>query len=246
MASKKSLYQVGQTDTFKASRNTIEKFIRCPRCTVLEQRHGIKQPSSPPFTLNSAVDELFKHEFDIYRKAGEVHPLVEQYGLQLVPFAHEDMNEWRNNFKGIQFVHAETNLLLTGAVDDIWVDENGVLTVVDYKATSRAGEIIELGEGGFYESYRRQLSFYVWLLRQNGFKVSDTGYWVYANGIKTKARFDNTLTFKTTMISYETETSWIEPTLRDFKIALEAPGLPEAGEECDHCKYVAQRENLKI
>ena len=30
---------------------------------------------------------------------------------------------------------------------------------------------------------KRQMEIYQWLLRKNGFKVSDTGYFVYANGI---------------------------------------------------------------
>ena len=33
-------------------------------------------------------------------------------------FQHEDLDKWRANFTGVQFHHKETDLLLTGAVDD--------------------------------------------------------------------------------------------------------------------------------
>jgi len=32
------------------------------------------------------------------------------------------------------------------------------------------------------DGYKRQMEIYQWLLRQNGLKVSDTGYFVYCNG----------------------------------------------------------------
>ena len=116
--------------------------MKCQLCFYLQYRLGIPPPSCPPFTLNLAVDELLKREFDICREKGEPHPLMEDYGIDAVPWPdlieHPD---WRNNFKGIRHLHASTNLDVFGSVDDIWVNEQGELIVVDYKATSRAGEI---------------------------------------------------------------------------------------------------------
>ena len=51
-------------DIIKLSRSTVEKYISCPRCCVLDKKHQIKPPSLP-FTLNIAVDNLCKNEFDI-------------------------------------------------------------------------------------------------------------------------------------------------------------------------------------
>ena len=45
------------TEIVKLSRSTVEKYISCPRCCVLEKNHKIKPPSLP-FTLNIAVDNL--------------------------------------------------------------------------------------------------------------------------------------------------------------------------------------------
>ena len=45
------------------------------------------------------------------------------------------------------------------------------------------------------------IEIYQWLLRQNGFTVSDTGYWVYANASKDKAAFDWKLQFDLTVVA---------------------------------------------
>jgi len=50
-------------DIIKLSRSTVEKYLSCPRCCVLDKKYKIKPPSLP-FTLNIAVDNLCKNEFD--------------------------------------------------------------------------------------------------------------------------------------------------------------------------------------
>ena len=95
----------------------------------------------PSFNLNIAVDELFKKEFDEYRKAGKKHPIMDEYHIDAVPFIHTQLNTWRDPFEGITFKHKETELLVSGGIDDVWQDTNGSLIVVDYKATSKDGKI---------------------------------------------------------------------------------------------------------
>ena len=72
------------------------------------------------------MDKLLKKEFDIHRENGSPHPLMKAYGLDLIPFQHEKMNEWRDALGGgIQYLHPATNFLITGGVDDIWVNPGG-------------------------------------------------------------------------------------------------------------------------
>ncbi len=47
------------------------------------------RPHSLPFTLNSAVDNLCKNEFDHYRAKAEPHPMFVEHDIDAVPFAHE-------------------------------------------------------------------------------------------------------------------------------------------------------------
>ncbi len=59
----------------------------------------------PAFTLNSAVDHLLKKEFDIRRANGAAHPLMAAYGIDAVPAQHDELEIWRENFKGIRVLH---------------------------------------------------------------------------------------------------------------------------------------------
>jgi len=85
----------------------------------MDRKLGIGQPPGFPFTLNSAVDALLKKEFDVCRAKEKAHPLMEAYKIKAVPFQYEKMDEWRENFVGVQYLHEPTNLLVFGAVDDI-------------------------------------------------------------------------------------------------------------------------------
>lgn len=155
----KGKYQPDNPAPYKISRAKVEEFIRCPRCMILDRKHGVSQPTGPAFTLNAAVDTLYKKEFDVHRAAGTVHPVVAELGYSFVPFRHEKIDEWRSNFTGISFLDQDTNLHLHGAVDDIWVSEDGKLLVVDYKATAKADPVTELTDADYHNSYRRQLEF---------------------------------------------------------------------------------------
>src|SRR3954471_6981713 len=213
-------YKPGQTAPYKISRSKIELFMQCPRCFWLDGRLKIGRPSSPPFNINKAIDELFKKEFDSYRAKGEPHPLMVSYQVDAIPFAHERLDVWRQNFTGVVAIHKPTNLHVFGAVDDIWVNQTGELIVVDYKATAKAADVSI--DSDWQISYKRQLEVYQWLLRQNGFQVSNTGYFVYTNGRFDLDGFADKLEFRTKVIPYTGHDSWIEPTLQKMKASLES------------------------
>lgn len=192
------------------------------------------RPSMPGFTLNSAVDTLLKKEFDIHRAKGSRHPLMEAYGIDAIPFMHEMINEWRENFKGVQYYHVPTNFIITGAVDDLWINPAGEIIVVDYKSTSTSAPINL--DGPYKQGYKRQMEIYQWLLRRNNLKVADIGYFVYANGDKDKRAFDARLEFKVEIISYQGSDAWVEDKIfAARKCLMEA--LPPADGNCEHCAY---------
>ena len=220
---------------YKISRSKIENFIRCPYCFYMDRRRGVGHPPGYPFSLNSAVDTLLKKEFDQYRKLQKPHPLMTEYGIEAVPFQHSQIDIWRENFKGVQTLHKPTNLRITGAVDDVWVNPTGTLMVADYKATSK-NEDITLDKK-WQDGYKRQAEIYQWLLRQNNFTVSDTAYFVYANGDTTKKAFKNRLEFETKIIPYKGSDDWIETTLLEIKKVLDAPEPPKCRQECEFCMY---------
>jgi len=229
------MFDPKSSEPFKLSRSKVDNFIECPRCFYLDRRLGVGKPSIPAFTLNSAVDALLKKEFDVYRAEGTQHPIMENNNIDAVPFQHADLDKWRHNFTGVRYLHEPTNFLVFGAIDDVWVDPKGVLYIVDYKATSKKDE--PTLDGRWQQAYKRQMEIYQWLMRGNGFKVSDTGYFVYVNGRRDSEDFGGKLEFDTYLIPYKGDGSWIEGTLKEIKDLLMQDKIPEASKLCEHCPY---------
>src|SRR3954471_9340657 len=103
-------YQPGQAAPFKVSRSKIELFKQCPRCFWLDVRKKITRPSSPPFNINKTIDELFKKEFDTFRKQGKPHPLMVEFNVETIPFEHDQLDAWRDPFTGVVAIYEPTNL----------------------------------------------------------------------------------------------------------------------------------------
>lgn len=240
MARTRNLFRPDSATPFKISRSGLELFADCPRCFYFDKRLGLPRPPGFPFNLNSAVDRLLKREFDDYRERGLPHPLMTRAGIDAIPFAHRELEHWRANFTGIRFVHEPSGFHVYGAVDDLWKDRQGLLIVVDYKATSKAAEITRLNED-WHRGYKRQLEIYQWLLRRNGFQVSPTAYWVYANGDSTAERFDQTLRFRMTVIPYTGSDDWVEPHIMAARACLMEASPPAAADDCDYCGFAADR-----
>ena len=233
---RKYIYVPGQQDPFRISRSKVDLFLNCPHCFYLDVRLGVKRPPGFPFNLNSAVDALLKKEFDHYRAENLPHPYMTGAGLHAIPYQNTQLDIWRSNFKGVSFVHEATNFETFGAVDDIWFDlDTKEMIVVDYKATSKADAVTL--DADWQIGYKRQMEFYQWLLRQNGFKVAAQGWFVYCNGLKDKSAFNNRLDFTVSMLPYVGNDNWVEPALHAIKKCLDSDVIPDAAEECEYCQY---------
>jgi hypothetical protein len=209
----------------------------------LDRRLGIGRPPGFPFNLNKTVDFLLKKEFDVHRAKGSIHPLMKKYSIDAIPFAHAEMDKWRENFVGLQFLHKTANFLITGAVDDIWLNKKGELHIVDYKATS-SDKKPSLDED-YRSGYKRQIEIYQWLLRKLGFPVSDIGYFVYVNGRRDLAAFDGRLEFDVQIIAYKGSDKWVDGAIKAAKKCLNAPKAPVAKDDCAYCGYIADAKKIK-
>ncbi len=229
-------YEAGSADAFRLSRSKIDLYINCPRCFYLDRKLGVGQPPGYPFNLNSAVDKLLKKEFDIHRAHGTRHPLMEKYGIDAVPLVHEKIEEWRDSLRaGITHRIDSTNVVITGGVDDVWVNPAGEYIIVDYKSTSKDAEVTL--DADWQIGYKRQMEIYLWLFRRNGYNVSSTGYFVYCNGNADREAFDAKLEFDIKIIPYVGDDSWVEETILKAIDCLKWDELPASGEDCDYCKY---------
>ncbi len=230
----RNLFSATETTPYKLSRSRIENFIRCKRCFYLDRKCGTDQPPMFAYTLNNAVDALLKEEFDQYRAENKAHPYLIEHGIDAIPFSHPELNDWRMNQRGIKYHHEATNFIVTGAVDDVWIKSNGELIIVDYKATSTQKDVT-LDDR---DSYKRQMEVYQWLFRKNGFKVSDTGYFVCCNGDAARGTFTGSLHFKVSLLPHVGNDAWVEGVLHQIKDCLSSNRIPDHSPSCNYCKYL--------
>lgn len=239
----RNIYNPSSREPYKLSRSKLELFLQCPCCFYLDRRLGLGRVDGPPFTLNVAVDHLLKKEFDACRAQQTSHPLMKQFKITAVPFAHPNIEAWRDNRKGVAYLHSKTKLLFYGAVDDVWMDPEGMLYVVDYKATGVEGPVTL--EGDWKKAYKRQVEMYQWLLRKQDLPVSDTAYFVYVNADKSLPDFDGRLEFKMTILSHEGDDRWVEDALVEAHKCLRGDVIPPPHPECPWCAYRAAWQSLK-
>lgn len=231
-----NIYDPSSYGSYTLSRSKIWEFLDCPRCFYLDRRFGVGRPLGFQTDLNATVDLLLRKEFNIQRTAETEQPLMESYGLSgLAPFDHVKLNGWQEDHREIEYYHPQTNLVITGTVDDLWSDEDGNVLVIDYKASSQEDD----GNSGarWKIGYKKQMETYQWLLRNNGLQVSDTGYFVYCKGQKDAVAFDGKLEFDIKVVPYIGDTSWVDQILEDIKDCLDRSMSPSADLECDFCAY---------
>ena len=242
----RNLFDSQSDEPFRMSRSKIDLFMNCRLCFYLDCRLGVGRPPGFPFALNSAVDALLKKEFDIHRTKKRAHPLMAAYGLKdMIPYENENMDLWRSNFKGIRYVYEPAKLLVTGAIDDVWINtKSGELSIVDYKSTSKEEKITLDKE--WQIGYKRQMEVYQWLFRRNDFKVSPTGYFVYCNGKTDREAFDAKLEFDIDVIAYNGDDSWVVKALADIRECLMAEKPPKPATNCDYCSYRKSARDVQL
>ena len=225
-----SIYKPYQKEDFKISRGKFEEFVNDPRYFYMDRVLGIKRPSMPGWSLNSLTDKLLKKEFDECREKQVPHRLMEENGLShLVPYKHEMMDKWRDSLHhGLQLKYKDTNILLTGGVDDIWQDtRDQSLVIVDYKsqASKTPASAEEYFSSPYRESYKTQLDFYNYLMQETGMKVSKQGYFVIVNAVQ-KDGFHGCLNFDEVVIPYTCNTDWIPEKIDEMIEVLNSYEMP--------------------
>tara|TARA_Y100000590_G_scaffold235337_1_gene264984 strand:+ start:1588 stop:2367 length:780 start_codon:yes stop_codon:yes gene_type:complete len=246
---KNSLYTKGSNQPFKISRSKFNNFLDCQRCFYLDRVKGLKEPSMPGWALNSAVDELLKKEFDIYRKKKIPHPIMKKYKLNFIPFHHTDINHWRDALRGgISYLDKETNLIFHGGIDDIWLNiDTKELIVVEYKAQSSNLTVTNENylENKYHQSYKIQMDIYVHILRKMNFKVSDMTYFLVCNGEKNFKEFNNKINFTTTLVPYKSNNNWVTEKIKEMKKILDGNEIPDYNINCEKCIYLGSEKICK-
>jgi len=245
-----SIYQPNQTEDFKISRGKFSNFLTCPRCFYIDRVSGLEEPGTPGWTLNEATDFLLKKEFDVCREKQIPHRILIENNLNhIVPFKHESMDDWRNSRnKGLMWRYHDSNIILTGGVDDIWFDtKTEKLIVVDYKSQANENEVEEITylESPYHEGYKVQMDFYNYLLVHMGFEVSETSYFLVVNADKSVDGFYGKMDFTETLIPYKHDINWIDNKVSEMIECMNTEALPESHLSCQNCAYARERAKIE-
>ena len=242
-----TIYKPNQTKDFKVSRGKFDTFLSCPRCFYLDRVKGLKEPDMPGWTLNETTDLLLKKEFDECREKQIPHRLFVKNGLDhVVPFKHESMDEWRDSLHhGLMARYKDTNIILSGGVDDIWFDTTTEeLIVVDYKsqASNYAVTPENYFDSPFHDGYKVQMDFYNYLLKLMGYKNSPISYFLVVNANRGADGFFGKMEFEETLVPYKNNISWIEDKVEDMIDCMNSDVIPQGHMSCEHCAYARERK----
>ena len=241
-----SIYTPGQSKDFKLSRGKFSNFIPCPRCFYLDRVKGLAEPGMPGWTLNETTDHLLKKEFDECRQQQKPHRLFAAYGLDhIVPFDHPSMDDWRDSLhKGLMARYKDSNIILSGGVDDIWFNtQTETLIVVDYKsqANRNAVETKSYLASPYHEGYKVQMDFYNYLLDLMEFPIGDISYFLVVNANRAASGFHGVMKFEETIVPYQHNISWIDERVQNMIDCMNSDKLPECNTSCENCAYARQR-----
>ena len=242
---KNSIYEPNQLNDFKISRGKFSDYLTCQRCFYMDRVAGLDTPKTPGWSLNTTTDYLLKKEFDYCRKLQKPHRLFLENGLDhYVPFQHEDMDKWRDSLHaGLSIRYKNSNIILTGGVDDIWQDtKTKQLIIVDYKSQAQNGEIniYDYLKDPFHKGYKTQMDFYAYLLTKMGYKVSSNSYFLVCNANRQKEKFNKVMHFDEYLIPYEWNIDWIEEKIDQMITVMNSHNIPAANPCCRNCAYSEQ------
>ena len=240
-----SCYTPKQVEDFKISRGKFSNFLTCKRCFYLDRVKGLDPPGNPGWTLNETTDLLLKKEFDFCRERQIPHRLfIENQLSNVVPFDHPEIDNWRDSLhKGLMLRYKDTNIILTGGVDDIWQHNiSKQLIIVDYKSQAKLGRLDKQDylEDPYHEAYKIQMDFYAYLLSGMGFDVHQTSYFLVCNAKRDDQEFNKRMNFDEYLVPYNWDIDWIESKVDEMINLMNNSQLPEPNQSCKNCAYSEQ------
>ena len=240
-----SCYSPNQKEDFKISRGKFTNFLTCKRCFYLDRVKGLDPPGTPGWTLNETTDLLLKKEFDYCRERQIPHRLfIENQLSNVVPFDHPEIDNWRDSLhKGLMLRHKDTNIILTGGVDDIWQHNiSKQLIIVDYKSQAKLGRVDKQDylEDPYHEAYKIQMDFYAYLLSGMGFDVHQTSYFLVCNAKRDDQEFKKRMNFDEYLVPYNWNIDWIDNKIDEMVNVMNDKQVPEQNLSCKNCAYSEQ------
>lgn len=166
------------------SPSTLRLFLECPRCFWLHINKKIRRPSGIFPSLPSGMDKILKEHFDKHRQDKTPPEELEGKFKGRLFQDMEKLNVWRNNFKGLRFLDKETGIILMGAIDDLFVTENGKYAPLDFKTRGYPRK------ENTHEHYQHQMDIYSFLLEKNDLTPADFAILIFYHPVGVNNKHD--------------------------------------------------------
>lgn len=147
----------------KMSASSLGSALKCPACFWRD--YNFPKEFRLPGILNK-MDRLEKDYYDKYRN--EIPPALRgKIKEKLV-----DMKTAEKLRTGLKYFDKELNAVLSGKMDDCFINSKGNLVPMDNKTASPKSE-------EFLQTYQLQLDTYTFLLQKHKYKTANYGYLIY-------------------------------------------------------------------
>jgi hypothetical protein len=213
--------------TVTLSPSSIGLFLDCPRCFWLDKVKGIKRPSGIFPSLPNGMDRVLKEHFDKHRAYNT--PPEELHGHfkgRLFPDM-ERLKAWRDNKRGLRWTDPKTGFGLMGALDDLFVTEEGLYTPLDFKTRGFPRK------EDTHEYYQHQMDIYSFLLEKNGMKPAGFAILIFYHPTSVNEKHD--VCFDPDPVKVKTDPEKGEELFRKAVACLMGE---EPKHECEWCKLV--------
>lgn len=231
------------SDLIRFSNSSLGVYEDCPRCFWLTQHHKLTQPRGIFPSLPGGVDRVLKVYFDEHMSKGTLPPEMAQLQGAKPYHDREALDRWRN-WRNL-IIEIDGIALLSGALDELIIWEDGLCSPYDYKTRGAAPK-----EGASEEYYGTQLDCYHLLVEQGcGLKCNGDGYLGYYWPDVVSGHGD--FKFHTAVVKMETDPARAVQLVHDAVDCLklsEAPA-PEmitdkkgrTKAKCEYCAFVMGR-----
>ncbi len=204
----------------------LNLFKECPRCFWLENNQSIKRPQMVFPTILNGMDSAVKAHVDNYRGSLPPELLGRVSGVLL--HDRNTISRWRNWKTGLEYVDANLDAKLIGALDDCLVDSDFYVPI-DFKTRGYPPK-----KGDAEKYYQLQLDVYELLLNENGYPTKGIGYVVYYYPSNVQA--GGVVTFDIEVHKMKTNKSNARTTFEAAVNVLKGR-LPQSGTECSLCAW---------
>jgi hypothetical protein len=202
------------------SNSTLNLFLECPRCFWLQRNKKVARPRGIFPTLPSGMDSIIKEYFHRYRKLGTLPPLIE----------NKVSGKLADISLNLSFTDQESDLKITGRLDECLQLEDGSLVPLDHKTRASLPENQKYSQN----YYQTQMDTYTLLLQKNGHLTKNLAYIVYYS--PRSGELHNGIPFAVGVHQIETFPERTFQLYQRAKSCLDGE-IPDSSANCEFCRW---------